>query len=380
MSRPTALVLGAGIMGLSAAWGLHRAGFAVRVLDQAPPPNPRGSSVDDHRLIRHAYGAQAGYMRMVDDAYAAWDLLWRDLGEALHVPTGMLALDEARGAWLPASRAALAADGRPHEDLTGAQVAARFPLLDGEGLRDALWMPTGGVLLAGRIVAALARHLAAQGVAIEVARAFEVDAARGALRLADGRTEAADLLVVAAGPWAPRLIPALAARVTPSRQIIVRLMPEDAEAWARMPMLLDLAAEGGFYMVPPVAGTPLKIGDHSFSLEGDPEADPRVASEAEVERMLALARRRLRGLDRMRLLGGAVCFYDVEPDERFVLERLSPRAFVMSGFSGHGFKFGALLGLAVAGAARDAELDASLPLWAAGDIATPPGLLPTVPA
>jgi NAD(P)-dependent dehydrogenase (short-subunit alcohol dehydrogenase family) len=27
--------------------------------------------------------------------------------------------------------------------------------------------------------------------------------------------------------------------------------------------LADLAAEGGFYLVPPVAGTPIKIGDHS---------------------------------------------------------------------------------------------------------------------
>jgi sarcosine oxidase subunit beta len=379
-ARPTALVLGAGIMGLCAAWGLHRAGFAVRVLDQAVPPNPRGSSVDDHRLIRHAYGAQAGYMRMVDDAYAAWDALWRDLGEGLHIPTGLLCLGEAAGAWLPASRAALRAGGYAQEDLTAAQVSARFPLLRGEGLRDAMWVPTGGVLLAGRIVAALARHLAAQGVAIETARAVEVDAERAALRLADGSTPSADLLVVAAGPWAPRLVPGLAARVTPSRQVIVRLMPEDAEAWARMPMLLDLAEEGGFYLVPPVAGTPLKIGDHTFSLEGDPETDPRVATEAEVERMLSLARRRLIGLDRMRLLGGAVCYYDVEPEERFVLERLSPRAFVMSGFSGHGFKFGAVLGLALAAAARDPALADSLPLWAAGDIAPPPGLLDTVPA
>ena len=37
--------------------------------------------------------------------------------------------------------------------------------------------------------------------------------------------------------------------------------------------LLDLAAEGGFYLVPPVAGTPIKIGDHSFSRQGHPDDD-----------------------------------------------------------------------------------------------------------
>lgn len=62
----TALILGAGIMVLSAVWALDRAGWAVRVVEQDAVANPRGSSVDDHRLIRHAYGAEAGYMRMID--------------------------------------------------------------------------------------------------------------------------------------------------------------------------------------------------------------------------------------------------------------------------------------------------------------------------
>ena len=47
----------------------------------------------------------------------------------------------------------------------------------------------------------------------------------------------------------------------------------------------------------------------------------------------------------------------------------------MSGFSGHGFKFGPLLGTAVAAACGDATLAAALPGWAAGEQAAPPGLL-----
>ena len=104
---PNALVLGAGIMGLSAAWGLSRAGVSVTVVEQDTVPNPRGSSVDDHRLIRHAYGAQHGYMRMVDEAYAAWELMWREIGERPYVPTGVLALGGRAEGWLAESRAAL---------------------------------------------------------------------------------------------------------------------------------------------------------------------------------------------------------------------------------------------------------------------------------
>lgn len=377
-SAPTALILGAGIMGLSAAWGLAKQGFTVRIVEQDEVPNPRGASVDRHRLIRHAYGSQAGYMRMVDPAYAAWDMLWRELGEVLHIPTGVLAVSGSTQGWLGESRATLAGDGHAVTDLTAEQVAARFPIFTEAGIGSAFHMAAGGVLLADRIVAGLARACAARGVVIERARAIEVDPARAALRLADGTERSADLLVVAAGPWAPRLLPAaLAPRVVASRQILVLLEPppQHREGWTRAPMLLDLAEDGGFYAVPPVAGTPLKIGDHRFSRMGDAEADPRDATAAEAEEILAFARPRLRDMAGYRILGARACYYDVEDGERFVLEPLAPRCLVMSGFTGHGFKFGPVLGLALAAAASDPALLPTLTPWAAGQAPPVPGLL-----
>lgn len=381
-SSRSALVLGAGIMGLSAAWALARAGWQVRVIDQDPVPNPRGASCDHHRLIRHAYGAEAGYMRMVDAAFAAWDLLWRELGERLLVGTGVLALASRRGpGWMEASRASLAAHGLPPEDLSAAAVAARFPMFDPAGIEDAFHLRPGGVLLAGRILGALARRCAAMGVAFGRGRVLEADPARARLRLEGGGVAEAGLLVLAAGPWAPRFLPQAAGRVRASRQIVVYLDPPPAlrGAWEGAPMLLDRGATGvGFYAVPPVADTPLKIGDHRFSLEGDAEAEPREASAAEAEAVLALAGGRLRDLGGYRLLGARACYYDVSEAERFILEPLGPRAFLLSGFSGHGFKFGALLGLALARAAGDPTLAEGLPAWAAGLAPPPPGLLQDV--
>ncbi|GGJ06496.1 FAD-dependent oxidoreductase [Neoroseomonas lacus] len=374
----TALVLGAGIMGLSAAWALTRQGFAVRIVEQDPVPNPRGASVDHHRLIRHAYGAQAGYMRMIDPAYAAWDQVWRELGEVLHIPTGVLAVSGTASGWLGDSRATLRGDGHAVTDLTAEQVASRFPIFTEAGIGAAFHMASGGVLLAERIIAGLVRACADRGVEIEQARAASVDPTRATLLLEDGSERAADLLVVAAGPWAPRLLPAaLAPRVVASRQIIVRLEPPapHREGWSRAPMLLDLAEDGGFYAVPPVAGTPLKIGDHRFSRRGDAQADPREATADEAEEILAFARPRLRDMAGYRILGARACYYDVEDGERFVIEPLSERCLVMSGFSGHGFKFGPLLGLALAAAVADPALMPALPGWAAGEAPPAPGLL-----
>jgi sarcosine oxidase subunit beta len=372
----TALILGAGIMGLSAAWALDRAGWAVRVVEQDAVPNPRGSSVDDHRLIRHAYGAARGYMRMIDPAYRAWDLLFDDLGERPYVETGVLALAGAPGGWIAESQALLAEDGHAPEPIDAAAIGARYPFLAPDGIAAAFTLRRGGVLLARRIVAGLARRLAARGVPIERAVASAVEPEHGALTLADGRSLSADLLVLAAGPWGPRLVPGLAARVRPTRQVVVRLDPPPAlaEVWARAPMLLDIGTEDGFYAVPPVAGTPLKIGDHRFAATADPDG-PRAASAAEVEAILGLARGRIRDLDRYALRSAGACWYDVEPEERFVVEPCGARGVVMAGFSGHGFKFGPLLGLAVARAATTPSLAPHLAPWAAGRSPAPAGLL-----
>ncbi|MBE9604594.1 FAD-dependent oxidoreductase [Acetobacteraceae bacterium H6797] len=371
-----ALVLGGGIMGLSFAWALRRAGWQVTLIEQDALPNPRGASVDDHRLIRHAYGAQRGYMRMVDDAYAAWKLLFGEIGTAPLHETGVLALGPGGPGWLADSRAALAAENRAFENLTPEETARRYPMLELGGTRDILHTPAGGVLLARPIVAALAAHLGRIGVTIERARARDVDPERARLLLEDDSERSADLLVLAAGPWAPRLLPGLSGRVTASRQVVVYLEPPPMlrASWDKAPMLLDIDPTGGFYAVPPVAGTPLKVGDHRFSCRGDAE-DPREASAAEAEEILAFVRPKLRDAAAYRLLGARACYYDVEPGERFLVEKAGPATWIMSGFSGHGFKFGALLGLALAAAAEDAALAAALPAWAAGEAPPPPALL-----
>ncbi len=358
-------VVGAGIMGLAAAWALRRRGHDVTVFDQGPVPNPAGASFDQHRLIRHPYGAQVGYMKMVSDAYLAWDALWDDLGESFYVPTGTLVLDTTQEGWAAESAEALEAFGIAFERIEPRDLERVFPLLDGRGVASAFFVSTGGVLLASRIVEALVHHVVGRGVRIEPeTRVVALEAEAGRLALDGGRSAAADAVVVAAGAWAPRLLPALAERVTPSRQVVayVEPPPDRAAAWTEAPMILDIDA--GFYLVPPVAGTGLKIGDHSFTRAGNPD-DERVAREAEARVVFGLCRGRLRDYERYRLASAKVCFYTVESNERFVVERTG-RTWVVSACSGHGFKFGAVLGQRVAAAIDEDDDPETLARWAAG--------------
>jgi glycine/D-amino acid oxidase-like deaminating enzyme len=362
-------IVGAGIMGLSTAWALTRDGHDVTVYEQGPIPQPLGSSVDQHRLIRLPYGAHTGYMKMALEAYALWESLWDDLGERLYAPTGTLVLDsEADGGWAADSAAALGTIGTPVEWLPPDEVERRFPLVHAGGIVRGFCLESGGVLYAERIVAALARRLEAAGAVLEPGtRISAVDPERGRVTLADGGVRDADALVIAAGAWLPQLLPELAQRVTPSRQVVVYLQPPAALAadWARAPMILDIAPNGGFYLVPPRGGAGLKVGDHRFSLNGDPDA-PREAERAQARAVLALCRGRLRDFGSYELDHARVCFYTVAPEERFIVEARG-LCILVSACSGHGFKFGPLVGRRIADTLAGRVDAAMLTRWAAGE-------------
>ena len=71
---------------------------------------------------------------------------------------------------------------------------------------------------------------------------------------------------MAAGAWVGRLISASAGRLVPSRQIVIyfRLPDDQRAAWSKGPMLIDKTGEVGLYLVPPMEGRGMKVGDHEF--------------------------------------------------------------------------------------------------------------------
>ena len=363
-----AIIVGAGVMGLSTAWGLAREGHQVEVFEQGALPNPLASSMDEHRLIRHPYGDHAGYARMIDPAFAAWDLLWRDLGCKLYAATGTLALTGNGADWAERSARTLAAIGRPMTELTLAQLRQRFPLLDARGVERAFWLDTGGVLFAQDIVAALAGYLANNShVRLHPNTPVRsVDLERGCVTAISGATHDADMVVVAAGAWIGRLLP-LGKRLIPSRQVVIyfRLPEEQHTVWAKGPMIIQKTGDVGLYFVPPMEGRGFKVGDHGFSLSGDPD-DSRDATEAEIRPLLERCRGLFKGFDSWRTDRLKACFYTVTEDERFVVEKTGARGWVMSPCSGHGFKFGALMGLELARTIATERDPAAHARWAAG--------------
>jgi glycine/D-amino acid oxidase-like deaminating enzyme len=143
-----------------------------------------------------------------------------------------------------------------------------------------VFTPTGGVLFAARILEDLGRWLQRHDVPLHPhSRVVEVDFERAAIRVAEGGADRGDALVVAAGPWAPDLVPALRGRITPSRQVPLYLEPPSdlLAAWRAAPMVLDQfeAARGGFYAVPPVDGTVISSASRRSIAVSSPKVSVR---------------------------------------------------------------------------------------------------------
>lgn len=340
-------IVGAGINGLCTAWALAKRGHDVTVFDQGPIPNPLSSSVDEHRIIRHAYGAMRGYARMMPGAFAAWDRVWADLGVSHFVAVPATYCLRMELDWYSHVSASLDEMGIGYRDILLGDVARALPMVNRDGLQRVVETCGSGMLLAGRIMADLARHLDTAGVTLRAnTHVSNVDPEHATI---DGWS--GDAVVVAAGAWVQKLLGSISENPRTTVQTVAYLEPPAslAAAWQTAPLLLNRlpTASGGVYVLPPRRGTRLKVGDYDHVDDGDPDA-PRIPTSAQRDRVLEAASLALADFNSYRVQEVKSCFYTVMPQDRFVVRPLGARGWLASACSGHGFKFGALTGEAVA--------------------------------
>ncbi len=357
------VVVGAGIVGLSVARAAVRRGHTVTVLDRDAVPSPHAASFDQHRMIRPHYGTAVGYTRMVGEAFAVWEAVWRDLGARHFADSGAVAISTASGDYADRSETVFRALGVPYTVLTGVALEDRVAhLVLPPGSRGIVAHPAGP-LFADRIMRGLVQFCAAEGV--RVLPDTEVVAVDdGAVRTKAGESVAGDLVVVCAGAWLPALAPRFAGLPT-WRQALCYVEPpaRHRASWAAAPAVVTVGDWSG-YTLPPLSGTGLKFGHGGHRRRGAPEAGFGW-DIAEGWQVIDAFRPILRDADAYKPLRMQVGYYVMNDSRRFVVERAG-RCLFVTNCDGQMFKFGPLIGERVM-AAFDGEMSASdLSRWAAG--------------
>ncbi|MBX3569229.1 MAG: FAD-dependent oxidoreductase [Rhizobiaceae bacterium] len=361
-------VVGAGIAGLSTAWSLVKAGHEVTLVEQGPIPNPRAASGDHHRIIRRAYSAASGYAPMIDEAYAAWDELWADLGESHLDPRGFLCVSREQGDEAEVLLDGLKAGGFPFELVEPEAAVARWPFLEAGTFRYAYFSNEGGALHCRKIAVGLARWLRDNGANVyENSRVVEVDAAKGRIELEDGSEIRAERVVVTAGAWVLKLFPGLVSDLKTYRTALAYVEPpaDLAAAWQAAPIILDVGGKTDGYMIPPSGGAGMKFGTGRHRVETSDADWNREPIDGEGEAIRDVFAPPIARIGQYRITEVVTCAYTFTSDERFFAVE-DGKALIVSACSGHGYKFGAAVGRRVAAAVGNGDVEGLLEWLRAG--------------
>lgn len=312
----------------------------MTLIDQFEFGHNRGSSHGASRIFRFVY-EQPFYVRMAQMALPLWRELETSTGrELLHITGGIDAGSEPQ---LSAIASALETCGVHFELLDPRSRSDRFPQfnLDDE---FALYSPDSGALAAGDAVFALID--AARAAGAEVRQSLPVSKVvpndDGVFLETPGGSLSARRCVLSGGGWNGPLA-SMAGIDLP-----LEVSCEQALYFDGVDFPVFIHRNGiSYYAVPRIGDAPgVKVGEHATGRHTTADARQFEMDDAGAARVIDFVAKRMPGLDPEPVFG-ETCLYTLTPDEHFILDKSGPLV-IASACSGHGFKFGPLLGEIVA--------------------------------
>ena len=346
-------VVGAGVFGLAAAIEAADRGHEVSVFEQGDVPYPAASSTDVAKGIRRMWYASDNetYVELAERAAVQWQAWEQRTGERFYHQVGNLraGADFSAGSPMRVSADYLLHRGAEIAVLSAEEAEKRFPQLRFAAGEVCVFDPWAGYLESARavgVMAGIARDGGCRVYPSTPVTSVEERAA-GAEVGYRGARDRFDLVVVAAGPWVGRLLPAVGAQVRITRQQMLLIEPADPRTFSgdRFPVwMIDQDGEG-WYGFPLLREGFVKVARDRLGEAVDPDVD-RAGTEAFARDALEFVRRRLPELAAGKVVEGRSCLYTNTPDDHFLVDCVpgAERIFVAGGGSGHGFKFGGALG------------------------------------
>jgi sarcosine oxidase len=346
--RASVIVIGAGLMGAATTLALARRGHAVLALEARAPGHREGSSHGSTRIVRRSY-LDPDYLEMTGRAFELWRELEQCAGTRLLTMTG--ALECGVGRQPKRLHEALTAAGVPCELVSPDAARERWPQVRLDG--DVLYQADAGVVDPELAVTEMLRLAREAGARVEhETPVLSIDEVAGGIRVHTAAGPiAADVAVVAAGPW---LSPLLAGVVDlpplkVTQQQVFHFAPAEAvqaAGQAHWPAVVYGDGANSIYALPGgadglVAGN-MKIAKHDPGSETTADERDGLIDAAGRRRVVDHVRRSWPGLH-PDPVAEYTCLYTWTPDEGFILDRAGP-IVVCSPCSGHGAKFTPLVG------------------------------------
>jgi D-amino-acid dehydrogenase len=378
MKRLDAMVLGAGIVGASAALALARRGMQVALVDRQPPglETSYGNAgiVEGNAIFPHAFpkglrklfrvasrqATEANYHFSALLRVAPWLLAFKACSqphvleematimrpmfslavsehEALAADAGVPALIAHRG-WLRVYRTDKGLAGNAHERDMAAQLGIAVRVLDGNEARAlepalsavvrhaVLWEEAAFVDDPLALTRAYVARLESLGGRLVTADARTLAPSDGGWRVdADEGPVMADHAVVALGPWAPDVLAPLGLRLPMAVKRGYHLHYEPVGRAALTRPLLD--AEVGYCLAPMAQGIRLTTGAEFAARDARP-------TPVQIDRVLPYARELVslgRQVEAKPWMGSRPCF----PDSRPVIGRAPQKGLWLAVGHGH---------------------------------------------
>lgn len=351
------IVLGLGGVGSAALFVVARRGMRVLGIDQFSPPHDRGSTHGQTRIIRQSYFEHPDYVPLVLRAYDLWREVEAATGETLFEQVGLLEVGPTDGVVVPGVLASAAKHNLAVERLTAADAERRFPGFRVPGDCAAVFEPTAGFLYVETCVAA---HLQ---LAVQAGADLRTNAAVASwsrvgneiVVCTDRDQFRAARLIVAAGPWASQVLPALGVPLEVRRKPLYWFAAASDEAAsgasplsvaAGCPTFLFELPQGVFYGFPRFDDRGVKVARHSGgAVVAHASTVDRALDAADCVVVADFVQSHLVGLA-PGAHDHATCMYTMSPDEHFLVDLIpgEPRVAFAAGLSGHGYKFAPVLG------------------------------------
>ena len=357
IQRPT-VVIGAGIVGISTAYALAARGVPVVLLERFTIGHDRGSSHGESRIIRYSY-SDFMYASLMRDAFQAWEGLESAVGLPLYLRTGGLSFGPDHIPYVNSIAANLQSLQVPCCYLTPARVSKLYPSLKMPEDYQCLFEPSAGVLMAEKVLHTLLDFTSERYADLftlrenTIVQGLDFDGANPMVLLADGERLEAERVVIAAGAWVRQLLPAETRNMHVSRQCVFYLRPQTLDSFrpGRWPVLIFKGNDDQdlFYSLPALGAQGVKVAQHSGAV-CQPDSVSRDVGPADWQPVSDFLRKHLPSWAEAEQTQRTTCLYTMTPDEDFrvgIIEQ-HERVVMASPCSGHGFKFGPLVGRLVA--------------------------------